>query len=71
MQYFLEKTTADMLKNERREILSTTDEDIRGMSKMVADVLAQNNYCVYGSESKIRENKELFRELITIEKAEE
>ena len=71
MQYFLEKTTADMLKNERREILSTTDEDIRGMSKMVGDVLAQNNYCVYGSESKIRENKELFRELITIEKAEE
>jgi len=68
MQYYFEKTTADMLKQERKEILSTTAEDIRGMSKMVGDVLAQNNFCVYGSEAKINENKGLFRELITIEK---
>ena len=68
MQYYFEKTTADMLKQERKEILSTTAEDIRGMSKMVGEVLAQNNYCVYGSEAKINENKALFRELITIEK---
>jgi len=68
MQYYFEKTTADMLNQERKEILSTTAEDIRGMSPMVRDVLAQNVYCVYGSEAKINENKALFRELITIEK---
>lgn len=70
MQYYFEKTTADMLNKERREILSTTAEDIRGMQPMVADILAKNIYCVYGSEAKIRENKDLFREVITIEKAE-
>ncbi len=70
MQYYFEKTTANMLKKERSEILSATAEDLRGMSKMVGDILAQNVYCVYGSEAKIRENKELFREVITIEKAD-
>jgi Zn-dependent M16 (insulinase) family peptidase len=68
MQYYFEKTTADMLKKERQEILSTTADDIRNMKNMVGDILKQNTYCVYGSEAKIRENKDLFRELITIEK---
>ncbi len=68
MQYYFEKTTPEILKQERKDILSTTAEDIRGMSQMVRDVLAQDIYCVYGSEAKINENKALFRELIAIEK---
>lgn len=68
MQYHFEKTTAGMLEQERKEILSTTAEDISGMSGMVADILAKNNFCIYGSEAKINENKDLFREVITIEK---
>jgi len=67
MQYYFEKTTPEMLDKERQEILSTTAEDIRGMKKMVADILKQNVWCVYGNESKIMENKDLFRELISIE----
>jgi Zn-dependent M16 (insulinase) family peptidase len=67
MQCFFEKTTADMLRKERKEILSTTAKDIRGMKKMVGDILAQNTWCVYGNEAKIRENSQLFREMINIE----
>ena len=68
MTLYFQKTTADMLNNERKAILSTSVEDIRGMKKMVQDVLSQNEYCVYGSEAKINENKTLFNKLIQVGK---
>jgi hypothetical protein len=71
MQCYFEKITADMLRKERQEILSTTAEDIRGMKTMVGDILAQNTWCVYGNEAKIRENSHLFREMINIESTTE
>jgi Zn-dependent M16 (insulinase) family peptidase len=71
MQCFFEKTTSGMLRKERKEILSTTAEDIRGMKKMVGDILAQNTWCVYGNEAKVRENSHLFKELINIDEQTE
>ncbi len=68
MQYYFEKTTVDMLDAERKAVLSTSAEDIRSMKKMVQDILAKNEYCVYGSEAKINENKALFDKLIQIGK---
>jgi Zn-dependent M16 (insulinase) family peptidase len=68
MRYYFEKTTADMLNAERKAVLSTSAEDIHGMKKMVQDILAKNEYCVYGSEAKISENKALFDKLIQIGK---
>jgi len=35
---------------------------------MVQDILVKNEYCVYGSEAKINENKALFDKLIQIGK---
>ncbi|HWR99762.1 MAG TPA: insulinase family protein [Prolixibacteraceae bacterium] len=68
MKYYLEKTTEDMLNTERKAVLSTTAEDIRGMKKMAGDILKQNEFCVYGSEAKINENKSLFDKVIQIGK---
>jgi len=68
VQYFFENTTSDLLNRERKEILSTTVADIRNMKPMVEDILKQNIWCVYGNEAKIKENNDLFRELISIEK---
>jgi hypothetical protein len=68
MKYHFEKTTEDMLNTERKAVLSTTADDIRGMKKMVGDILRQNEYCVYGSEAKINENKSLFDKVIQIGK---
>jgi Zn-dependent M16 (insulinase) family peptidase len=68
VQHFFENITSDLLNRERREILSTTAEDIRNMKPMVEEILKQNTWCVYGNEAKIKENKDLFRELISIEK---
>ncbi|MEI7830368.1 MAG: insulinase family protein [Prolixibacteraceae bacterium] len=68
MKYYFENTTEDMLNTERKAVLSTTAEDIRSMKKMVQDILQQNEFCVYGSEAKINENKLLFDKIIQIGK---
>ena len=60
------KETPEQLKKERAEILSTTDADIRGMEKMVKDILDQDYICVYGNEDKIKENKELFKSILKV-----
>jgi len=63
---YFENTDHEYVQQERDAVLSTTPEDIRKLEKLVAEVLQQNTYCVYGNEAKIRENKEQFGELIDI-----
>jgi presequence protease len=67
LRYF-EKRTKEQLQADRDAILNTTAQDIKNMSKMVAEVLKQKNYCVYGNKEKIEKNKALFGNLINIEK---
>ncbi|MRT94839.1 insulinase family protein [Ancylomarina sp. 16SWW S1-10-2] len=64
IRYYFEKTTPEALKAEREAVLSTTPEDIKGMEKMVADVLSQDAICVYGNEEKVEENAKLFKNVI-------
>ena len=66
VQYFFENTTPEELKAEREAVLSTTAEDIKGMKKMVEDVLRQDAICVYGNDEKVDENASLFGEVISI-----
>ncbi len=68
VQYYFENTTIDQLKAEREAVLTTTVQDIRDMKKMVSDILAQDAFCVYGNEEKIKENKELFKNLVKVSK---
>ncbi|MBD3878917.1 MAG: insulinase family protein [Quinella sp. 1Q5] len=55
-------TYADRQKS-RDEILSTRQEDIRGLSKLVGDCMNQNCLCVFGNETVLKENAELFGEV--------
>ena len=64
---YFEKQTKEQMQAERDAILSTTALDIKGMSKMIAAVLNQKNYCVYGNKEKIETNKVLFKSLINLE----
>jgi presequence protease len=66
MHWYFEQTTGEMLNGERTVILQTTAEDIRKMATMISDILKQNNYCVYGNETKINANATLFTDLIRI-----
>ena len=63
---YFRKVTKEDLKNERAAILSTTQNDIKDMSKMVSDVLSQGAICVYGSEKKILESKDLFKKVYNV-----
>jgi len=64
---YIEGITYQDLQNERDEILSVTLDDIRNMSKMVADIMGKNCYCVYGNDAKLEESKQLFKKLIKVE----
>ena len=44
----------------RDQILDVTVEDIRALAPVVKDVLADNYFCVVGSQNKITENKTIF-----------
>jgi presequence protease len=65
--YFSKRNKED-LQRDRDEILATTAEDIRGFSEMVGRILDQNTICIYGNAEKIRQEKDLFLDLIKIDK---
>lgn len=64
-RYFKKITKQDVQKV-RDEVLATTPEDIRNMSKFVADLLAENTICVYGNEDKLNAEKNLFNKVVTL-----
>lgn len=66
MSDYLENITAEAVQKERDEILSTTLDDIKKMSKLVDDLMKKNCYCVYGNEKTLEDNKALFDTLLKI-----
>lgn len=66
LEYYLRKITSEDVQKEREEILKTTPEKLREHSDMMLELMKRNNYCVLGSEMKIRENKELFDNLVEV-----
>ncbi|MDL2296184.1 insulinase family protein [Lachnospiraceae bacterium OttesenSCG-928-E19] len=63
MNIYMNHVSEEMIRKERQEILSATQEDIRGLAKVVQAVLEANQICVVGSEAKIMEQQELFQEI--------
>ena len=60
MTAYMSGITQEMLQQERDEILSATNEDIRRLAPLVRAVMAQDNICVVGSETAIRGAKDIF-----------
>jgi presequence protease len=65
---YMEHLTKQDVQKDRDDVLSTTPADIRNMSSILAKVLDQKVYCVYGSEDKLKANKDLFKTLVTLQK---
>ncbi len=63
LNIYLKGLTAEALQKERDEMLSVTEEDIRGLHPYLAAIYGQNNICVIGNEEKIKEQKNLFMEI--------
>ena len=60
---YLTGVTYEMIQKERGEILNATQQDIRALSGIVEAVLKEDALCVIGNEEKLKEEKELFKEL--------
>ncbi len=61
MNLYMNKVSAEMIKEERNQILDAGQEDIRALSHVAKAVLEADQFCVIGSEEKIEENKEMFQ----------
>ena len=57
---FLGERSFEQIQKNRDELLATTVDDLRGLSKAVASVIEAGHICVVGSESKITEEKDRF-----------
>lgn len=68
MTYFFNKRKPGAVQSDREAILSTTQENIRDFSLLVKDVLSKKAICVYGNGEKITQEKELFKNLVKIER---
>ena len=66
LENYMRKITLEDLQKEREEILTTSQQDIRELSDMMLELMKRQNYCVLGSEIKIKENKELFGSLVEV-----
>ena len=60
MNLYMNKVSADMIREERSQILDATQDDIRALYRVVEAVLKADQLCVVGSEDKIEENKKFF-----------
>lgn len=65
---YFHKTTKEEIQKIRSEVLSTTLDDVKGMEKMVSEILGKNAICVYGNAEKVEENKDLFNSIRKITK---
>ncbi len=60
MHLYMNKVTADMIREERSQILDASQDDIRALSRVAEAVLKAGQFCVIGSEDKIEECRDMF-----------
>ena len=63
LSMYLAGIAEDELQKERDQVRNVTMEDIRALHKAVQAVIDAGNICVIGSEDKILENKDMFKEI--------
>ncbi|AYF53311.1 insulinase family protein [Clostridium botulinum] len=66
LSYYLSNITQEDIQKERDEVINCSKNDIRDFANMIKDCMNKNYICVLGNSIKIKENKELFNELVEI-----
>ena len=61
----MNKVSAETIKKERLQILEAGQEDIRKLADVVEAVMKAGQISVIGSEEKIEEAKEMFKNVTT------
>lgn len=62
VNYFLGRSEEEIM-NQRKEMITCTDKDVKALKDLVKAVLDYNVICVIGNENKIDEEKELFKNI--------
>lgn len=63
LNLYMNHVSREMIEQERMEILTAQQEDIRALYKVAEAVLANRQICVIGNEAVIEDEKELFTEV--------
>lgn len=66
LRMYLAGITVEDLRQERKQILETTTEDIRALAKPLQAVLDQRIICAVGSSQRLEKEKELFGTVTTL-----
>lgn len=62
-EFCLKGITYDDRQKARNEVLNARQDDIKKLSKLVEDCMAENNLCVFGNENIIKDNAEIFKSI--------
>ena len=65
---FISNVSQDDVQKSRDEILNTRVKDIKDCVDILESSMKENYVCALGNENKIRENKELFNNLVQLKK---
>ena len=63
---YIRNITKEDREKERAEVLNTKVEDIKGYSEIVRKIMSQDYLTVVGNEKDIKENKDIFNNLINV-----
>ncbi|HWT26929.1 MAG TPA: insulinase family protein, partial [Mobilitalea sp.] len=63
LSMYIAGISEEELQREREEILNVTEGELRSLGDIVKAVTDEDNICVIGNESKINENKDMFKEV--------
>ncbi|MGO1468927.1 MAG: insulinase family protein [Tissierella sp.] len=55
-------------KKQMDEVLSTTQKELKDYESLLEEIMKQNYLCVFGNENKIKENKDVFLNLVQLKK---
>ena len=63
---YIRNITKEDREKERVEVLNTKVEDIKGYAEVVRNTMSQDYLAVVGNEKEIKENKDIFKNLINV-----
>jgi len=64
--YYIRGITEEQRQKEREEVLNTKSEDIKSFKALLNDVIKEDYFCVLGNETKIKDNKDIFTNLVNV-----
>ncbi len=66
VEYYIRNISFDDRQREREQILKAKQEDIRQLGLLIGDCMKQDRHCTIGNEAKLKQNKDVFDELVFV-----